>query len=1126
MCKKSLFSTCFILTFGLVNIVLASGSATDPYPPDGATHSDICVTLSWMPGDSAVSHDIYFGTDYDSVAHADTADPTGIYRGRTEANSYVPPEVPLEWDHTYYWRIDEINDVNPDSPWAGDVWSFSVHPNGEPTEDIMPMAWWRFDEGYGSVANDTVGSAHATIEGAIWSIGRTGRALSFDGVDDGVITPVIINQSNASARATLCAWVYPESIRSGRHQVISSDDGGYDWSILYEGDGNWHVFTGDFSANTDLPVDLDQWQFVAAVFEPGFGIRFYKNDEEVFFLFIDYDVSSNNIAIGDNPGPWDEFFAGKIDEVQIFNHALSRVEINNLFGGSEGDVDLDIDSDNNNIFNLPDRSFNEDVMEDDPCQPGRIVVNNNDDNDGDQVPDFADGFNLDGIWGNEDDLCPSQQFVPLTVEIATYIDLEQAQIRITYDESIPADTSILRGEPNEYIPAPGTLRIWAQPGDMQRNSEHIRRGGDFVIPSVYNPAQLGFTNSNRAVTWYVEGIQTSWTLADQEIIVEVDPDGPGPAGYAGDVVRLTIIDMQFVTQGPDGGMIDQEFTYNCVPAPQIQATVEACRINESGQITMTVNGTVTDQTSGITVDPRSQVQSITISAGNQPGNTVDLVNSAEPEYPWQPYRFQSSFSTAVRFQTDPSENEYYLFLNSSENAAGVAAQVTLVVFYNGRDISYVEEAENSPGTYIPTIIRVDAPEGTFTEGRDTLHAFDNEWPLKYGDFGDGQYFYAMGSQENIQIFLPALYAADSAAFIAPVDKLVALVNKNGKKVSFKEAVKIHGLIVDNESVKSILDLSLTNFSEEIYKWGNVTKYVYRPKTGWAQNKNNSLDTEIKFRYVNHADTISAPFKNKAQFEAHVRVRKNIIQAARSVHYWSSQWTSNPPYWTANGTVLSGMTACAAIADAFTNQTKYGMGCFMAAILVMERGFCLENASGLNGAVGSYPFGNYKEVIMTEGCPSKGASILLKDKVKWIPGDWGYIKNYDPNGWWMLCSNTSCKNHTDDSVPPKEGWTTVDPTKPKTCPLCGSAGIPQGFLQGENIIYMGGLNQGQGKPPIGNFELLSETKFKNTAYFWGHITPREETLQKWFDVVNGWSKPLPSSYPAKISDHRSRIKVWN
>ena len=168
MCRQSLFPACFILTFGLVNIALALGPAMDPYPPDGAIHPDTWVILSWTSGDSVVSHDFYFGTNYDAVAHADTADPTGIYRGRLEANSYVPPEVPLEWGQTYYWRIDAINDASPYSPWKGEVWSFDVVWEREPNL----VGYWPFDEGSGSIAHDLSGNGRdATVEGATWATG-------------------------------------------------------------------------------------------------------------------------------------------------------------------------------------------------------------------------------------------------------------------------------------------------------------------------------------------------------------------------------------------------------------------------------------------------------------------------------------------------------------------------------------------------------------------------------------------------------------------------------------------------------------------------------------------------------------------------------------------------------------------------------------------------------------------------------------------------------------------------------------------------------------------------------------------------------------------------------------------
>jgi hypothetical protein len=97
--------------------------AYNPDPADGATDVDYMATLSWTPGAFAAQHDVYFGTDANSVVNADTT-ATGIYRGRQNATSYTP--VSLDLDTTYYWRVDEVNNLHPDRMWKGDVWSFTT----------------------------------------------------------------------------------------------------------------------------------------------------------------------------------------------------------------------------------------------------------------------------------------------------------------------------------------------------------------------------------------------------------------------------------------------------------------------------------------------------------------------------------------------------------------------------------------------------------------------------------------------------------------------------------------------------------------------------------------------------------------------------------------------------------------------------------------------------------------------------------------------------------------------------------------------------------------------------------------------------------------------------------------
>jgi len=104
--------------------------ALAPNPADGALHPDTWVNLSWLPGGFAVSHDVYIGDNFDDVN--DGAE--GTFVGN-QAGTFIVVGFPgfaypdgLVPGTTYYWRIDEVNDAEPNSPWKGDVWSFSVPP--------------------------------------------------------------------------------------------------------------------------------------------------------------------------------------------------------------------------------------------------------------------------------------------------------------------------------------------------------------------------------------------------------------------------------------------------------------------------------------------------------------------------------------------------------------------------------------------------------------------------------------------------------------------------------------------------------------------------------------------------------------------------------------------------------------------------------------------------------------------------------------------------------------------------------------------------------------------------------------------------------------------------------------
>jgi len=104
--------------------------AFGPNPADGALYSGTWATISWRAGDFAVSHDVYMGENFEDVNNG-TGD---TFRGNQSLAYFVVgfPGYPypdgLVPGTTYYWRIDEVNEADPNSPWKGDVWSFSIPP--------------------------------------------------------------------------------------------------------------------------------------------------------------------------------------------------------------------------------------------------------------------------------------------------------------------------------------------------------------------------------------------------------------------------------------------------------------------------------------------------------------------------------------------------------------------------------------------------------------------------------------------------------------------------------------------------------------------------------------------------------------------------------------------------------------------------------------------------------------------------------------------------------------------------------------------------------------------------------------------------------------------------------------
>ncbi len=99
------------------------GKASGPYPSDGEIGPPPFISLMWMPGLFAESHDVYFGT---------TSPPPFI---GNQISAIFDPDT-MENDTTYYWRVDELNKLGKT---IGDEWSFTTGSGLPPPPPPPPL---------------------------------------------------------------------------------------------------------------------------------------------------------------------------------------------------------------------------------------------------------------------------------------------------------------------------------------------------------------------------------------------------------------------------------------------------------------------------------------------------------------------------------------------------------------------------------------------------------------------------------------------------------------------------------------------------------------------------------------------------------------------------------------------------------------------------------------------------------------------------------------------------------------------------------------------------------------------------------------------------------------------------
>jgi hypothetical protein len=222
------------------------------------------------------------------------------------------------------------------------------------------LGYWRFDETATQTVFDSSGNAN---DGTIVSGGRTegrfGGALTFSGSNNShASVPRRPNSSlfDIADQMTVSVWVYPTSLPDGFRAVVQSQIGtlvhpdqfylGFgprNGSIWYK----WHLAANDFGSNANGDIyegvpETNRWIHMVGTYD-GTIMRLYVDGTEVgtFAVQGDIRIDDNPIVIGSEenssePQVVTRGFRGHVDELRIYNRALSSAEVTELYSGLGG----------------------------------------------------------------------------------------------------------------------------------------------------------------------------------------------------------------------------------------------------------------------------------------------------------------------------------------------------------------------------------------------------------------------------------------------------------------------------------------------------------------------------------------------------------------------------------------------------------------------------------------------------------------------------------------------------------------------------------------------------------------------------------------------------------------------
>lgn len=208
----------------------------------------------------------------------------------------------------------------------------TVTPGGSGTVPNGLVAAYGFEEGRGVTTADASGNRNDGNTGrATWTKnGKFGNALEFNGYN-AMVSIADSPTLDLVNGMTLEAWVKPARNSNWRSVILKESPDDLSYGLYSNDDGTrpgvWVRSGSKTSFTRGATLPLHAWTHVAATFD-GSRLRFYQNGVLKSTLSISHKIEASQgpLRLGGN-SVWGEWFSGLIDEVRVYNRALSANEI-------------------------------------------------------------------------------------------------------------------------------------------------------------------------------------------------------------------------------------------------------------------------------------------------------------------------------------------------------------------------------------------------------------------------------------------------------------------------------------------------------------------------------------------------------------------------------------------------------------------------------------------------------------------------------------------------------------------------------------------------------------------------------------------------------------------------------